>query len=69
CWNSFAIYILAVFDPYFFKLCEKSGYTGIRHESGQVSFFTKACSGFLLDNSSRNFSTQQTFSGCQRLLT
>jgi hypothetical protein len=25
CWNSFAIYILAVFDPYFFKLCEKSG--------------------------------------------
>jgi hypothetical protein len=34
-------------------------YTGIRHESGQVQFLTKACSGFLLDNSSNNFSTPQ----------
>ncbi|MEH2327511.1 MAG: (2Fe-2S)-binding protein, partial [Nostoc sp.] len=55
CWNSFAIYILAVFDPYFFKLCEKSGFS-LKH-SGYNIFnndmdatrkFTPPCSNTII---------------------
>ncbi len=37
CWNSFAIYILAVFDPYFFQLCEKSGLMGMCRHIGMMT--------------------------------